>query len=289
MHTDDISVHALSRFNAHNYGLLIYSLEVYWQQFSFIQQPHRSQYYTILFAESDGGTVYIDNEKIQLQSQMVVCITPDSVARFEFSPNTMGCIILFSEAFFSLRYNDNVLNHFSCLKGNVVCKQQLEGTALQKWQFLIHAMNQEYNNADTDTKNILRSYLNIILSELNKQTPVSTEALSVSKREQTVIAFENLLSSFFKEEKFPWQYAQKLNISVNYLNRICNERRKMSCGDLIRKRIIIEAERLLHYTTNNISEIAYDLGFESTSYFTTFFKKHTGLSPESYRRKMLIT
>lgn len=282
MHTDDISVHALSRFNAHNYGLLIYSLEVYWQHFRlFSNHTGRS---TILFYSPNRMEVLC-----MLIMKRFNCNTPDSVARFEFSPDIMGCIILFSEAFFSLRYNDNVLNHFSCLKGNVVCKQQLEGTALRNWQFLIHAMNQEFDNADTDTKNILRSYLNIILSELNKQTPVSTEALSVSKREQTVIAFENLLSSFFKEEKFPWQYAQKLNISVNYLNRICNERRKMSCGDLIRKRIIIEAERLLHYTTNNILEIAYDLGFESTSYFTTFFKKHTGLSPESYRRKMLIT
>ncbi|WP_430413034.1 helix-turn-helix domain-containing protein [Kordia sp.] len=38
-------------------------------------------------------------------------------------------------------------------------------------------------------------------------------------------------------------------------------------------------------TNNQIKQIAFYLGYEDTSYFIRFFKKHTGLSPNVYRNK----
>ena len=53
--------------------------------------------------------------------------------------------------------------------------------------------------------------------------------------------------------------------------------------NLIHERILIEAKRLLLFTTNTITEIAYELGFTDTSYFMRFFKKHTSLTADAYR------
>jgi AraC-like DNA-binding protein len=74
-----------------------------------------------------------------------------------------------------------------------------------------------------------------------------------------------------------------LHISTNYLNRLCREYRGVTGGEIIRERVIIEAQRLLQYTTLSVAETAYKLGFESPSYFITFFKKNTGTTPEGFR------
>jgi len=82
----------------------------------------------------------------------------------------------------------------------------------------------------------------------------------------------------------PSFYADKLNVTANYLNKICKREVGKTAGDMIRKRIIIEAQRYLHYTNLTINEIAFDLGFENASYFITFFKKQTYFTPEQFRK-----
>ncbi len=52
---------------------------------------------------------------------------------------------------------------------------------------------------------------------------------------------------------------------------------------LILERIVQEAKILLKHTDWNISEIAYSLGFEEPAHFNNLFKKHTSLTPKSFR------
>ncbi|HEX7015192.1 MAG TPA: helix-turn-helix domain-containing protein, partial [Cyclobacteriaceae bacterium] len=52
---------------------------------------------------------------------------------------------------------------------------------------------------------------------------------------------------------------------------------------IIASRIAQEAKILLKQTTWNISEIAYCLGFEEVAHFSNFFKKHTKVSPATFR------
>ncbi|WP_261387646.1 helix-turn-helix domain-containing protein [Chitinophaga pinensis] len=37
---------------------------------------------------------------------------------------------------------------------------------------------------------------------------------------------------------------------------------------------------------STISEIAYQLGFADNSYFTKFYKKYTGQTPEEFRKSL---
>lgn len=46
-----------------------------------------------------------------------------------------------------------------------------------------------------------------------------------------------------------------------------------------------QAKRLLADTSETITNIAERLGFQSINYFSRFFKSHTGISPNEYRRR----
>jgi AraC family transcriptional activator of pobA len=78
-------------------------------------------------------------------------------------------------------------------------------------------------------------------------------------------------------------YAERLAIHVNHLNKVLKENTGKTTTDVISSRIAQEAKILLKQTDWNISEIAYTLGFEEVAHFSNFFKKQLGLSPVSFR------
>lgn len=78
-----------------------------------------------------------------------------------------------------------------------------------------------------------------------------------------------------------------LYVTPNHLYALCKDLTDLSAGELIRNRILLEAKRLLTNAKINVSEIAVDLGFADNSYFSKFFKKYEGVSPEVFRKQFI--
>jgi AraC-like DNA-binding protein len=78
-------------------------------------------------------------------------------------------------------------------------------------------------------------------------------------------------------------YADRLAIHVNHLNKVLKENTGKTTTDILSSRIAQEAKILLKQTDWNVSQIAYCLGFEEVAHFSNFFKKQAGLSPLSFR------
>lgn len=78
-------------------------------------------------------------------------------------------------------------------------------------------------------------------------------------------------------------YAERLAVHSNHLNKVLKDNTGKTTTELIASRLIQEAKILLRQTDWSITEIAYSLGFEQLSHFSTFFKKQTSLSPIEIR------
>jgi AraC-like DNA-binding protein len=63
----------------------------------------------------------------------------------------------------------------------------------------------------------------------------------------------------------------------------------LSAGELIRNRTLLEAKRLLTNPQLSISDISFRLNFSDNSYFTKFFKKTEGVTPEEFRKQILTS
>jgi AraC family transcriptional regulator, transcriptional activator of pobA len=79
------------------------------------------------------------------------------------------------------------------------------------------------------------------------------------------------------------EFADRLSVHVNHLNKVLKENTGKTTSDMISTRILQEAKILLKQTNWNVSEIAYSLGFEEVAHFSNFFKKHTTLAPLAFR------
>lgn len=81
-------------------------------------------------------------------------------------------------------------------------------------------------------------------------------------------------------------YAEELNITRGHLNRICQEVSGKSPKEIYSDHIIKVATLALSQQEHNIAEIAYQVGIDDPSYFSRFFKRKTGLTPQEFRKKI---
>ena len=79
-------------------------------------------------------------------------------------------------------------------------------------------------------------------------------------------------------------YADRLAVHVNHLNKVLKETTGRTTTDLIGGRVMQEAKLLLKQTNWNVSEIADSLGFAEVAHFSNFFKHQTAVSPAAFRR-----
>jgi AraC-like DNA-binding protein len=79
------------------------------------------------------------------------------------------------------------------------------------------------------------------------------------------------------------EFADRLSVHVNHLNKVLKENTGKTTTELISGRVLQEAKILLKQTDWNVSEIAYSLGFEEVAHFSNFFKKQTTLAPIAFR------
>ena len=54
---------------------------------------------------------------------------------------------------------------------------------------------------------------------------------------------------------------------------------------IVNRRLLFEARRLLRFTNANCSEVAAELGFEDPSYFSRFYRRMTGHSPSAEKQR----
>lgn len=81
----------------------------------------------------------------------------------------------------------------------------------------------------------------------------------------------------------PSDYAHKLCIHVNHLNRTIKKITGKTTSELIKKRIIEEVKLLLLQTDWSISQIANCFNYSEVTHFSNFFKKHEGVTPTKFR------
>lgn len=78
-------------------------------------------------------------------------------------------------------------------------------------------------------------------------------------------------------------FAEVVNLSPGYFGDMIKKETGKTAQELIALRVIEEAKKKLTESTDDVSIIAYDLGFQYPQHFTRMFKKQTGQTPKEYR------
>ncbi len=79
------------------------------------------------------------------------------------------------------------------------------------------------------------------------------------------------------------QMAELCSMSYSYFSKVFKQITGRSFNDYVNYIRLREAERLLATTEMSVTEIAYNTGFSSSSYFVSKFREHKCTTPKKYR------
>ncbi|MDB5022475.1 MAG: helix-turn-helix protein [Mucilaginibacter sp.] len=269
--------------------LLISRFAVYLQKHKNLYFPHKHNFYHLVLFTKGGGTHSIDFKTFDVRPCQIYFMIPGQVHSWNFEGDADGYVIHFSLAFFqSFLLKNEYLDQFPFFSGNIDdAVIQIQPQFQQKVISLFEDIITESENTGRMGIDLLRALMLqafILISRINadnkeKQLPPYNYTL--------LKTFQKLIEKNFATLKLPRDYAELLYITPNHLNAICNDLLGLSAGEVIRNRILLEAKRLLINLNLTIAEIGYQLNFSDNSYFSKFFKKYTGLSPEEFRKRTL--
>lgn len=104
-----------------------------------------------------------------------------------------------------------------------------------------------------------------------------------SRAENYFRQFMELLNDNYKKQRSVGFYAQKLCITPKYLTILIKRISGKSVSQWVDNFVVMEAKMLLRYSKMSIQEIAYELNFPNQSFFGSYFKRNTGMSPSQYK------
>lgn len=260
--------------------------EIYAKRNGILDTPHRHDFFTILLIDKAKGRHIIDFQEHLLSGNELFFLAPGQVHQLIEEEASVGYSIVFSEEFliennipYSFLEDINLFNNegnSSSLKIN-----DEEKTKLKTYSQEMHALQNEKSFLYQQATGALLKLFLISCNNLCTLTP--TQSPLKNSNYSTIKAFKSLINDHFTNWHQTSEYANKLNISPDHLNRIVKSHSGKTAKELIQNRILIASKRLLYFTDLSTKEIAFNLGFSEPANFSAFFKKHSGSSPSEFR------
>lgn len=244
---------------------------------------HRHDFFFIIALQKGTGTHEIDFTTYNVLDKSIFFMRPGQVHQLQLKADSTGYIIEFNTEFY---HPKDKLSSQRLRKASNKLYCKLEINRFKKLHDILTYIFQEYAGKEEGFQDIIKANLEIFFIEFVRQSP-NPNGPSIKVNPYTQERFEEfleLLDKHITTHKQVSQYTDLLNLSPYQLNEITKSSIGKTASELINEQIILEAKRYLLATPNQIKDIADQLGYEDVSYFIRFFKKHTGLSPESFRR-----
>lgn len=251
------------------------------EPFNWEVKPHfHSSLFQLFFAESGYATLYTADTEICLEAPFMIFVPPLNIHGFDFDPHIDGRILTFSDCY-TETLHERYPNILHALDRLLVIKDD----HLPAFLDTFNKIYAEFNH-NKDGKEILLEHLLYLL--VLQFYRYAHEQPAYRAGYNNKLYYFRKFQHLIKVSKSPFTslqtYADDLHITPKHLNRLCRSLKQMSALQVVQVELILKAKAQLHHLNSNISEIAYELGFDDPSYFTRLFKKHTGLTPNEYRK-----
>ncbi len=244
----------------------------------------RSDFYVIVVITAGAGNSFIDFQAHPIDRGIVYFITPGQVQQWASTRSLTGYILLFQESFLPMNGADQITpRSFDYFHRTDLAPVLQLGDLEAKMLTLCQDMLTAYHEKDFGRTALLQSYLRVFLIQsqrlfVRQQTTDSTESVG-----SLVTNYIRLIDQHFLQKQRVNEYATLLGVTPGHLTDTTREKLGLPAGQLIQRRVLLEAKRMLTYGENSVGEIAFSLNFTDPSYFARYFRRETGQSPTAFR------
>jgi AraC-like DNA-binding protein len=252
-------------------------------------QPHRHPYFQILYVERADGRHIVDHALYENMKDEVYLICPGQVHCWEDVTDAIGMRIYFNEDFLiDSTLSVNAIWELNLLRemgGAAIKLTDIERTQIDQ---IINMMFREHKHKSQEYASVVRSFLNVLLIQLYRIFQRESEGTwPLQRRTSLVENFQKLVGQHVAERRSVKFYADRLDVSMGYLNEQVKRQMGMTPGEYVKKTAVTEAKRLIANTNLSMAEIAQSLGFTDGSYFCRLFKTEMGMTPMKFKQSCI--
>jgi len=252
---------------------------------------NRRAYYKISCISGRNKAEYAD-KVIDIEKNALLFATPK--IPYHWVPqddNQFGYFCIFTHDFLTQNKSGVVLDELPIFQPGGYPVFQLTDDAADEITAIFKKMYKEISSDYAYKYDLLRNYVLELIHYGQKLQPATLLYPAHTASARVSSLFIELLERQFPIES-PHQklqlrtakdYADRLAVHVNHLNKVLKENIGKTTTDIISSRVAQEAKILLKQTDWNVSEIAYSLGFEEVAHFSNFFRKQTQMAPLAFR------
>lgn len=255
--------------------------------FDFPKSPFRMDYYALCICTAGEINIEIDRHQYHINADSFLIAAPSTIVKFLNTSDDFMMKLLFFDKNFLIKNISNPfiiekMDLFSKGSYNIVKTTEKNSKLLQS---LLDYLKKKSRKQGKFTDEIVRTIIFNLLLETAEIIERKNQTCSEKEdgKKDLYLKFTKLIRDNIRQYRTVQFYADQLCISNKYLIEIIKKTSGKTPHEVIDEALLKEAYVMLGNPELTISEIAFELQFNSASAFGRFFKKHTSISPSEYR------
>ena len=251
----------------------------------------QGEIYRLFLKNAPNCRLKYGRKTYDFEAGTVVSIAPGQTVITDLAPEDISFdaigIVFHPDLFFGTSLSETI-KQFSFFNYSEIESLHLSDKEREKFEFYYKVIKEEIEQPiDSHSAAVISTNIQLLLEHLQR---FYDRQFTTRHKENSDIVnqFEYNLKQYFSEE-YPdtipsvAYFAEKANLSPSYFSDLIRKETGTNPKDFISLFMIEEAKRRLVETKDDISEIAYRLGFEYPAHFTRMFKRLVGMTPKEYR------
>jgi AraC family transcriptional activator of pobA len=246
-------------------------------------RPHRHRnLHQVFWIQQGGGSVQAERRRFAFAAPFLLLLPAGEVHGFRYDTPSSGYVLTLTDAFLA-----------TCcgLMQDPWHPRESIALAIGQADPLRRALDGAFAQLERDFRwsgpgrgAAVAGHVLVILSLLQRGAAAEASARQPrSPQAELVARFRRHLEDHFIEHAGLAEHCLRLGVTASTLTRACRAVTGDSPLELVHERLMLEARRMLSYSSLSISQVAYALGFEPT-YFSRFFTRREGVSPQAFQR-----
>jgi AraC-like DNA-binding protein len=237
-----------------------------------------------------GYTLTIDFRQFVTKKSSLFFINSNQYLQLEKVGAPGGIFIYYNRDFYCIQIHDEEVACDGLLFNNIYGMPMTILPATED-DFITDALGnitRELSGQESSHEEMIRTYLKQVIiraTRVWKQQQLKELKTAPSGDLEFFRNFSRLVEIHFRDKHSVMDYADLLAIAPKTLSKKFNRLRLTQPNDIIKDRILLEAKRLLAYSSLSIKEIAYNLGYDDPAYFNRLFSNKLEYTPATFRKK----
>lgn len=250
-----------------------------------LNQPYRLVEGRVIFVRKGWAHVNLNLREQLLKAPMLVVYSPGTVGEVkQFSPDVDFAMLAFRNSFLENVRQEGLLKDYNRRQLSL-CLPLQEQEAKRIQQLLDVFWNMLHDSPFPTA--LIKEMIVLLCRQIDsyRRHYAETKQTAVSRQEDVLNRFIDLVNAYALQERKISFYADKLCLTPHYLSTIIQQASRQTIMDWINRAVIQEARILLLHSDLQVSQIADRLNFPNASFFCKYFRRLTGMSPGEYKKR----